>query len=374
MKAVIVEIRSSRAAALTDDGRIIKVKNSDYAIGQIIELKMKMTRRSKLAALAASAAAVVVMLGVSAWAYVTPYSYVSLDVNPSIQYSVNRFGRVLHVEAVNGDGADILKNLSLDNRPIDEAVQATVEQIEKAGYFSGKDPGGIILATSSENPKNAEALAKKLQDTAQKATKDAASPVEVDSIRVGYDRVTEARTLGTTPGKLNLVQKLQASEGNADSVNVQEWLKKPVKDIMKAIKSAKQESKAEDTADSSESNGSSVPPGSGQKVKPKPNGNADSSHGKDSSKGPNGPDKETVGKLGNGSTKTGADSSSRTETAKPGGKDKNSPADSSSSKVAGKPGNGNAKDKTDSSSKSTGKPQPENPGNQNGKDRGNHSG
>lgn len=242
MNAVIVEIRTTQAAALTDDGCIIKLKNNDYAIGQVIALKKTMTKKAKLAAMAASAAAVVVLAGVTAWAYFTPYSYVSLDVNPSIEYSVNRFDRVLEAYAVNGDGKEILKNLTLKNEPIQQAVAETVKQIETAGYFNGDQPGGIMIAASSDSQQKSDGLAQALKDTAKKAASDTKAPVEVEAEGVGYERVQEARTLGTTPGKLNLVQKLQASADNA-SIDVQEWLKKPVKDIMKAIKEAKKNEK-----------------------------------------------------------------------------------------------------------------------------------
>ena len=80
MKAVIVEIREFDSAALTDDGCIIKVRNQNYAIGQVIELKKLTIRKpAKVIALAASAAAVVIMFGATAWAYFTPYTYVSFD-------------------------------------------------------------------------------------------------------------------------------------------------------------------------------------------------------------------------------------------------------------------------------------------------------
>ncbi len=252
MKAVIVEIREFDSAALTDDGCIIKVRNQNYAIGQVIELKKLTIRKpAKVIALAASAAAVVIMFGATAWAYFTPYTYVSFDVNPSIEYSVNRFNRVLSVTAVNGDGAEIIKDLDLTNKTIDEAVKDTVEQVDKAGYFETQDPGGIMISTSSDNQLDAEKLASELQATAEQATENTGSTVEVQAVSVGRERVLEAQKLGTTPGKLNLVQKLQASMENPDSVDVQEWLKKPVKEIMKAIKTAKKESKSTDSQDGS---------------------------------------------------------------------------------------------------------------------------
>lgn len=255
MKAVIVELKGHDAAALTDDGCILKVKNKKYAIGQVIELNAA-RKSKKFVVWAASAAAAVILLGAGAWAYYTPYSYVSLDVNPSIEYSVNRFDRVLSADAVNNDGIEILQKLSLKNKTIDKAVKETVDEIAQKGYFEGTDPGGIVISTAGPNESDAQQLAQDLQTAAEEETKDAETPVEVEAISVGLARVQEARTLGTTPGKLNLVQKLQASSDTPDSIKVEDWLNKPVKEIMKAIKQNKKDDKAADTSDGQDTSSS----------------------------------------------------------------------------------------------------------------------
>ena len=59
---------------------------------------------------------------------------VSLDVNPSLQYTLNRLGLVLSVEAVNGDGDEILAEVgTLSNRSIEDAIVITVRQITEDG-------------------------------------------------------------------------------------------------------------------------------------------------------------------------------------------------------------------------------------------------
>ena len=99
MKAVIVELRNGYASVLSDDGCIRKVKDNNYELGQVIS--MTIIRNSilkKITMLTASAVAILI-LGVGTWAYASPYSYISLDVNPSIEFVLNRFDRVLKVKA-----------------------------------------------------------------------------------------------------------------------------------------------------------------------------------------------------------------------------------------------------------------------------------
>lgn len=245
MKAVVVEIRENMAAVLSDDGCVTKVKNRNYMIGQVIAMnEITAGKRKRLAIWAAAAAALILVSGGSAYAYYSPYSYVSLDVNPSIEYTLNRFDRVLQIKGVNDDGEQLLKEIdlkSLSHKKIEQALSETVEQIKNDGFFDGTEEGGIVIATSGKDLKKAERLADRLQKCAEDATSD--KNVEVEASEVTQERIAKARELGVTPGKLNLVEKLQESAAQPDDVHIEEWLDKPVKDIMKEIKTNRKASK-----------------------------------------------------------------------------------------------------------------------------------
>jgi hypothetical protein len=244
MKGVIVEIKNNYAVVLSDNGSIIKMKNNNYQIGE--EIKMKNTSKKskkKIYALAASAASVILLVGTGVYAYTTPYSYVSLDVNPSIEYEVNRFDRVIDATAVNDDGAAIINNLDLENKTIDEAVEETITEINEQGYFKEGETGGVVISTSCDDTVKAEELASDLQVVADDTVIDESITAEVEVLSVGKERVLEAQKLGVTPGKLNLVEKLQKSAANPEDISIEEWLNKPVKEIMKETKANKEEEK-----------------------------------------------------------------------------------------------------------------------------------
>ena len=249
MKAVIVEIKDKFASVLSDDGCVIRVKNNGYEVGQVIQMNSsKRMPAKKLIAFTASAAAVL-LISIGSWAYASPYSYVSLDVNPSIEYIVNRFDRVLRVTPVNDDGEEILKEITLNglkNKTIKQALANTVEQISEAGYFNAPEEGGIIIATSAKNQEKAEELAQALQLTVHDEIKQNGEEVQIKVISVNPSRVEEAQALGVTPGKLNLVEDLQQYADDPDSIILEEWLNKPVKDIMKASKEFEKNSKSAD--------------------------------------------------------------------------------------------------------------------------------
>jgi len=244
MKSVVVEIKAGYAAVLSEDGCISKIKNKNYIIGQVIEMKSsKFKNINKLVMCSALTAMIAIAGGITLWAYKTPYSYVSLDVNPSIEYSLNRFDKVISITAVNDDGQEILNKLELDkleNENIEDVIAETVNQISKDGYFDNSIDndidGGIIIATSGEYLDKSDKLAEKLQKSLENEIEEIGEDIKLETISVGLERVQKAKELGVTPGKLNLVEKLQNSSADPESIIVEEWLNKPVKDIMRAIK------------------------------------------------------------------------------------------------------------------------------------------
>lgn len=327
MRAVIVEIRDNVAAVLSEDGMVLKVKNRGYAVGQKITLK-NINRYVKIAA---SAAAALVLFAAPAWAYLTPYSYVSLDINPSFEFSINMFDRVLDVKAVNNDGEKIVENISvtrLKNKKINEAVKSVIIELKDEGYIDESKKGGVVVAASSKSKKKTDELAASLKaaveeevnfkveeaepdkenkevtpeteneeinvpvesetafesETApeqeimsepeipetkeepeeseekteedkeedkeeaskeiskgkKKSYKTAKSKFKVEVIEVRPDDVNEAKSNGVTPGKWNLIEKLQESAKYAGytfgETEVKSWLNKSVQDIMEETK------------------------------------------------------------------------------------------------------------------------------------------
>ncbi|GAB1477390.1 hypothetical protein MASR2M70_22280 [Bacillota bacterium] len=270
MKAVIVELRGAYAAALSDDGCIRQLKNKNYTVGQEIELVAM--RRPALRI--ASIAAVIAAIALPSYAYYTPYSYVSLDTVTSIEYSLNRFNRVLGCTAVNGEGSEILEQLTLKNKKIDEAIQLTVNAIAKGGYFTSAESDDIVITASSKNKEESDRLAEALADTAAASVQEESLTVEVSAEGVGRSRVEDAKALGITPGKLNLIEELKQSSNPETPVEFEDWLDKPVKEIIRQTKENKENKKAE--SDKGDNSSKEQKPNQGQNNDKKSNnGNSD---------------------------------------------------------------------------------------------------
>lgn len=255
MKGIVVGIRDKQAAVLGDDGSVENVKNRGYQIGEVIEMNSYKRSGSRQFRLLASVAALVAVFTVSAFAYTTPVGYVSVDVNPSIQYEINVLDRVLSIEAVNEDGKDLVDKLDVKNMKIQKAMKATVEELIAAGYFDDIDENEIVVTTGFDNSEKALELAEQLRLRIREKIDEEGKTANIQAEAVGLARVLEAKELDVTPGKLNLVQKLSETQESLGKVTDQAyWLNQSVKDINKEIQANRKEMKPDNSDNNEDSN------------------------------------------------------------------------------------------------------------------------
>ena len=235
MKAVVLEIRGKKAALLCDDGSVIKANNKGYKVGQRLILPQQ-PNTIKVAFNMLCAAAVVLLCTLGIYAYITPYAYVSIDVNPSVEFELNRFDRVLSVNGVNDDGQDISERIAafgVRNRSINDAVKLTVDQLWQQEFFVEEGDNVLLLAASSDS----EQKAIQLTETIERSLSDKAynRGIIVRSLRVTPQQVSQAQRLGITPGKLGIISELATFDADPETFDVEEWFDKPVKEVVKAI-------------------------------------------------------------------------------------------------------------------------------------------
>lgn len=87
--------------------------------------------------------------------YRMPVSYISIDVNPSVELALNRFDRVVDATARNEDGERILEPLKLTGMPYLEAIDLLLTEETLTGYLSQD----ALLSFTVASEKEAELVA-----------------------------------------------------------------------------------------------------------------------------------------------------------------------------------------------------------------------
>lgn len=80
---------------------------------------------------AVCAVVIAVAFGIGSYGvFNTAVSYISIDVNPSVELALNRFDNVVEASAYNDDGAEALKGLDLKGKPYTEAIDSLFKNSE----------------------------------------------------------------------------------------------------------------------------------------------------------------------------------------------------------------------------------------------------
>ncbi len=238
MKAVIVECSNGAAVALCDDGTFRKLKNKGYSIGQELLIRQKQSSNRMVQKLSICASLALVLLsfaGIGSHSYVEPYSYVSLDINPSIEYALNRYDKVISVSGVNTEGQQIVSSIESDikNQNITTALGVTIGQLEKDHYISQKAYNHVIVSVYSANDTKAQSITSRV-NTLSAEKSDLCS---IDAIPVSKEVKDDADSLGITPGKLALIHAVAETTSDSD-FDVSKWTDKTVSELESTIQQA----------------------------------------------------------------------------------------------------------------------------------------
>ncbi|MEG2570169.1 MAG: hypothetical protein RSA70_01920 [Clostridia bacterium] len=113
----------------------------------------KTASRKRLAPLkyALAATAMLAIVIFAAALYATPVSYISVDVNPSIEFKLNRLDRVVDAKAYNDDGARVLQNLDFKNKTYTAAIELLLADKTFESYVSQDALLSITVVSDNED-------------------------------------------------------------------------------------------------------------------------------------------------------------------------------------------------------------------------------
>ncbi len=212
-----MKVSDSYAIVMTPDRQFIRVSaHAKMMIGQEIEIPKEKTR-SKFAWRKFGVAAASFALALGLWQaaeFLRPEqvsAYVALDINPSLELSIDKDREVLQAIPLNEDAETLLRNLKLKGKPIETAVNEVAVEAAKLGYVK---PEGEILITASdagESELDLKTLEQAMMKTVLASLQERGITSKVSGVLVTQKEREEAKSLGLTPGKYAVYVQAQAS-------------------------------------------------------------------------------------------------------------------------------------------------------------------
>lgn len=204
----------------------LKARTQEFLFRKMSEAPGRTAAQRHLLAAAACLALILICLGSGYGIYFTPVSAVSIDINPSIEFGVNRFNRVLSVEGYNDEGIDLASGLNVRFMGYIDAIGQVLKNQTVINCLAENEVLAIMVSSKDVERQN-EMLA------------------NVDCYVAGYQNVycgmgryedmTAAHTSGLSFGKYRAFLELYALDPNITPEDVQGWTMREIRDKIEAL-------------------------------------------------------------------------------------------------------------------------------------------
>ncbi|EIC95184.1 hypothetical protein HMPREF9970_1732 [Lachnoanaerobaculum saburreum F0468] len=220
MKAVVLEIKENWAAVLCEDGVVRKIKKGKLSVGDSLDISPEscgkiLSLGSFRRYIAGSAAALFLLTagagGVYSYNNVLACSYVSLDINPSIEYTLNRQNYVIKVKGLNEEGQGIVDELiktSLHHATLEEALEQTKLILSQKKYLNSDAGEYVLINVSASNDRRMNIL----QEEALSAFSTEQTQGKLNLVLTGstLKEHKTASSLGISTGTYQQIQYIKA--------------------------------------------------------------------------------------------------------------------------------------------------------------------
>ncbi|TYO72092.1 anti-sigma-I factor RsgI family protein [Rossellomorea marisflavi] len=232
-KGIIMDIKSDALVMMTAEGEFIKGKkhpHQHYSIGEEIPFfpvtgerfsKGRRTGRIRWKVLLASCAVFALLLILLPGTLTEDrkaYAYVSLDINPSLELTLDEEKKVLDIVSYNEEGDEILSSLhQWRNSKADEVTSKIFDLCEELGYFSETDH--IYMTSSFPDEKDGKAKESFIKSIYTMIEDENQSrPVTITYKEASREERKEAHEKGVTAGHLMKEEEkeIEADPGKED--------------------------------------------------------------------------------------------------------------------------------------------------------------
>lgn len=112
-------------------------------------------------------AAVFYVSAMCGYAFVVPVTYVNLDANTSVVYSLNVYNIVIDSSSPDEKGDNVVCCADFNYKKITEVIPKTIDMLISEGCISSENKSNIKITVKNSDNAKTERLVKKLQSSMQ---------------------------------------------------------------------------------------------------------------------------------------------------------------------------------------------------------------
>ena len=177
-------------------------------------------------------AVLIIMLSVSlvgVGMYATEYETIYVDINPSVEVSVNRFSRIVGVDYLNEDAERCFSELSLKNRSAEQGIDLILYTLNEKGYLEN---GELYIGVTGKNEKHAEKLLTKLEEHTEKTQQEKGYSATVFTLKIAQEDKQAAKEMGMSPTKYRMIEDIIRENGTYSPEDLKNMKMKDLRELL----------------------------------------------------------------------------------------------------------------------------------------------
>lgn len=192
VKGMVIEVKDNSIYLVTRDGEFIKTPLT--GVPPKIGDEIHVTIRPKINYLKYAAVAALLMLMMLlpvVYVYSQPAAYVCVDINPSVELSLSWKGSVKEAIGLNRDGENLLQQVDIENKPLNEAMAMLIDKAIALGYIDKTRENTIQIAYVEKRKNTVDPTL--LQKTVEQELEQEKITSYLKITRAGAEALKEAR-------------------------------------------------------------------------------------------------------------------------------------------------------------------------------------
>jgi hypothetical protein len=245
MNAVVLAVRDGKSAVLLKDGTIRNIPK-EYKVGETVHVASRQTGIISMVS-AAAAALVIFVSGIAGYNYMsrTACSYVTLDVNPSIEYTLNRRDEVIKIAPLNSDAEPIVASVNEQTgkkSALDEAINQTLDALTENNYLKAEEENYLLFDVVSDNAKRSDKIISTINEIA-----DTNSTDDYHVVSSSLEDHKEAANNNMSAGRYKMMKdELESTGEEVSASSVSAYKSKSVRDMISPVEEASSKDKTSD--------------------------------------------------------------------------------------------------------------------------------
>lgn len=246
---IVYDIKSDKAVVLTQDGNFVMIRRrEDIFLGQQIafddEDVCRLTKNHyKLASIGIGLAAVCALI--FGFLRIMPgntdiYGYVAVDINPSMEFAIDKNYKVVEAIAFNDDAEKLINDINVTRRPIEVVIVEIIKESKKRGYVKAEEKNDILISAclksvnkeTGTNGNSSFSEIDKLLNEIEREIEGIDSHIDGKTVSLASEVREAARKYDISMGKYDLYLKLNklGKTTTIDEINAMK-----ISDLLKII-------------------------------------------------------------------------------------------------------------------------------------------